>query len=142
MLSLLSAVLPTLHPTAMHQGWLKSLTNSMTNFNFQIINWAEIDTTEHKGETGISLWKTTQLDGLRIRLVEYLPGYLADHWCQKGHIVHCLEGEFESQLENGQKHILSKNMTYIVSDDLSSHKSYSKTGVKLLIIDGDFLRSK
>jgi len=77
---------------------------------------------------------------LRIRMVEYSPGYLADHWCKKGHIVHCLEGEFISELETGEEFKLTKGMTYIVSDELSSHRSISKTGVKLLIIDGDFLK--
>jgi hypothetical protein len=31
-------------------------------------------------------------------------------------------------------------MTYIVSDDLSSHRSVAKEKVKLLIIDGNFLK--
>jgi len=74
--------------------------------------------------------------------VEYSENYFADHWCQKGHIVHCLEGEFISELQNGEKFHLTKGMTYIVSDDLSSHRSSSKGGVKLLIIDGSFLKSK
>jgi quercetin dioxygenase-like cupin family protein len=67
---------------------------------------------------------------------------LADHWCQKGHIVHCLEGEFVSELDNGEDFLLEKGMTYVVSDDLSSHRSITKNGVKLLIIDGDFLKAK
>jgi quercetin dioxygenase-like cupin family protein len=74
--------------------------------------------------------------------VQYNRGYLADHWCRKGHIVHCLEGEFISELENGEKFVLTKGMTYVVSDELSSHRSSSENGVKLLIIDGDFLRVK
>jgi quercetin dioxygenase-like cupin family protein len=77
-----------------------------------------------------------------VRIVEYSAGYLADHWCQKGHIVHCLEGAFESELESGDKFALNQGMTYIVSDDMSSHRSISKDGVKLLIIDGDFLKSQ
>jgi hypothetical protein len=113
----------------------------MSTFKFQTIDWNKIPSTEHPGETGTSYWNTLQLQGLRIRLVEYSPGYLADHWCQKGHIVHCLEGEFESEMENGERFLLTKNMSYIVSDNLSSHRSYSKDGVKLLIIDGDFLKN-
>lgn len=112
----------------------------MSNYPFQTINWENILPTEYLGETGVALWKTVQLEGLRIRIVEYSPGYLADHWCQKGHIVHCLEGEFDSELEDGTIFRLTRNITYVVSDHLSSHRSYSKTGVKLLIIDGDFLQ--
>ncbi len=109
---------------------------------FQTIEWNSINSTEHKGETGASLQKTIQFDGLRLRIVEYSKGYLADHWCKLGHIVHCLEGEFMSELENGERFVLTKGMTYIVSNDLSSHRSYSDNGVKLLIIDGDFLTAK
>jgi hypothetical protein len=112
----------------------------MSNFDFQTIDWDLIPATEHKGHTGIAVWRTLQLEGLRIRRVDYSKGYLADHWCKKGHIVHCLEGEFISELDNGQNFKLSQGMTYIVSDDLSNHRSYTENGVKLLIIDGDFLK--
>jgi hypothetical protein len=112
------------------------------NIPFQTIDWTIIPKIEHKGETGTSLWQTIQFSGLRIRIVEYSKGYLADHWCQKGHIVHCLEGEFISELQNGDKVSLKKGMTYVVSDDLSSHRSYSKDGVRVMIIDGDFLKLK
>jgi hypothetical protein len=112
----------------------------MSNFDFQTIDWDLIPATVHDGYTGVSVWKTLQLKGLRIRRVDYSKGYLADHWCKKGHIVHCLEGNFVSELDNGQKFKLDAGMTYIVSDDLSNHRSYSENGVKLLIIDGDFLK--
>ena len=112
----------------------------MSNIPFQTINWSTIEKVEYKGETGIAFWKTIQLGGLRIRLVEYSNGYLADHWCQKGHVVHCLEGEFISELGSGERVKLSKGETYVVSDELSSHRSVTKNGVKLLIIDGDFLK--
>ena len=107
---------------------------------FQTINWPSIPKQEHKGETGTSSWQVVQQEGIRIRLVEYSKGYLADHWCQKGHIVHCLEGEFTTELEGGEKTLLAKGQTYIVSDEMSSHRSFSENGVKLLIVDGDFLR--
>jgi hypothetical protein len=107
---------------------------------FQTIDWDGIPKTEHKGETGTSYWRTLQFRGLRIRMVEYSAGYLADHWCRKGHIVHCLEGEFISELQGGKHLSMTKGMTYVVSDDLSSHRSSTKDGVTLLIIDGDFLK--
>lgn len=110
------------------------------NIPFQTIDWSAVVKTEHPGETGTAYWQTIQFQGLRIRIVEYSPGYMADHWCQKGHIVHCLEGEFISELQNGESFPLSKGMTYVVSDDLSSHRSISAMGVKLMIIDGDFLK--
>ena len=112
-----------------------------TNIPFQTIDWTIIPKTEHTGESGTAFWQTIQFSGLRIRIVEYSKDYKADHWCKKGHIVHCLEGEFVSELQNGEEFILTKGMTYVVSDDLSSHRSITKDGVKLMIIDGDFLQS-
>ncbi|MFV8367996.1 DHCW motif cupin fold protein [Flavobacterium sp. LB2R40] len=111
----------------------------MSTIPFQTINWDTIEKTEHNGDTGTVHWQTFQIGGLRIRKVIYSNGYLADHWCQKGHIVHCLEGAFSSELESGEQIQLSKGMTYVVSDNLSSHRSLSTQGTELLIIDGDFL---
>jgi len=112
------------------------------NIPFQTIDWTGTPRTEHKGESGMAYWQTLQFEGLRIRMVEYSAGYVADHWCTKGHIVHCLEGDFVSELIGGEKFVLTKGMTYVVSDELSSHRSTSQNGVQLLIIDGDFLQLK
>jgi hypothetical protein len=110
------------------------------NIPFQTINWETVPRTEYKGETGTAYWQTVQFPGLRVRIVEYSKGYRADHWCQKGHIVHCLDGEFLSESEDGKEFRLTKGMSYIVSDGSSSHRSYTKDGVKVMIIDGDFLK--
>ena len=112
------------------------------NIPFQTIDWSKVPKTTHKGETGVAYWQTVQFQGLRIRIVEYSAGYIADHWCQKGHIVYCLEGEVVNELKDGTRSILTPGISYIVSDDLSSHRSASEKGVKLLIIDGDFLKLK
>ena len=112
------------------------------NIPFQALHWDSVPRTQHKGETGTAWWQTIQFPGLRIRLVEYSKNYLADHWCQKGHIIHCLEGEFVSEMESGEKTHFTKGMSYVVSDELSSHRSISENGVKLLIVDGDFLKLK
>lgn len=112
------------------------------NIPFRRIDWTAVPKTEHKGDSGTSFWQTLEYSGLRIRIVEYTKGYVADHWCQKGHIVHCLEGEFTSESQEGKDIIMKKGMTYVVSDDLSSHRSASKNGAVLLIIDGDFLKLK
>lgn len=114
----------------------------MQSILFQTTDWATVPVTEHRGEQGIALWRTRQFDGLRIRLVEYSAGYRADHWCKAGHIVYCIEGEMISELADGRTFILSQGMTYQVSDDVSMHRSYSEKGVKLLIIDGNFLSNK
>ena len=113
----------------------------MNNILFQQTDWSKVNATEHKGETGVAYWKTLQFDDLRIRMVEYSKNYLADHWCEKGHIIYCIEGEMTTELSDGQKFVLKKGMSYQVSDDLSSHRTYSKDGVKLFIVDGGFLKS-
>ena len=114
----------------------------MSNIPFQAIDWSKVPKVEYKGETGTAYWQTLQFEGLRVRMVEYSAGYIADHWCKKGHIVHCLEGEFISELQDTADFKLTKGMTYIVSDELSSHRSVTKEGVKLMIIDGDFLAQR
>ncbi|MBK9478930.1 MAG: DHCW motif cupin fold protein [Bacteroidetes bacterium] len=113
----------------------------MLNIPFQKIDWSTIEKVEYKGESGKAHWQTLLFAGLRLRIVEYSGSYVADHWCKKGHIVHCLEGEFISELQSGEKIKLTKGDSYVVSDDLSSHRSVTKNGTKLLIIDGDFLKS-
>ena len=92
---------------------------------YQAIDWATIPRVEHRGESGTSFWRTLQLPGLRVRIVEYSPGYLADHWCQKGHVVHCLEGEFVNEQQDGERTVMRRGMTYVVSDAASSHRSRS-----------------
>ncbi len=111
-----------------------------SNIPFQTIDWKNVPRTEHKGETGTAYWQTMQFEGLRVRYVEYSKNYKADHWCEKGHIVYCLEGEVLNELKDGSTSILTQGMSYIVSDDLSAHRSITAQGVYLLIIDGNFLK--
>ena len=111
-----------------------------SNIPFQTIDWMKIPKTEHKGETGIAYWQTIEFAGLRIRIVEYSENYKADHWCEKGHLVYCIEGSVINELKDGKETLLKPGMSYIVSDQLSTHRSVTKEGAKLLIVDGDFLK--
>ncbi len=107
----------------------------MKNIPFGITDWAQIEPTEHKGETGVALWRTQHFDSIRVRLVEYSPGYLADHWCTKGHILLCLEGELHTELGDGREFVLAPGMSYQVDDNAEPHRSHTTTGVKLFIVD-------
>jgi hypothetical protein len=109
---------------------------------FQTINWDQIDRTVHTGIAGVAYWRTRQYENVRVRLVEYSANYTANHWCRIGHIIHCIEGELISELSDGRIFTLTSGMSYVVSDDLSMHRSHTKKGVKLLIIDGAFLANK
>jgi hypothetical protein len=108
---------------------------------FEVLDWDNIPGTEHVGEKGMAICKEVRHGSLRIRLVEYTPGYRADHWCSKGHILFCIDGEMLTELKDGRTFLLKKGMSYHVSDGLSVHRSSSKTGVRLLIVDGGFLQT-
>ena len=108
---------------------------NMQDIPFGTTNWAEVAPTEHKGETGMALWRTQQFGSIRVRMVEYSAGYRADHWCEKGHILLCLEGELHTELADGREFVLVPGTSYQVSDGTDPHRSYTKTGAKLFIVD-------
>ena len=102
---------------------------------FETTDWTTVERTEHKGETGVAFWRTRDFGGIRVRMVEYTPGYLADHWCVKGHIILCLEGELHTELEDGRKFVLRPGMTYQVADNAEAHRSFTAVGAKLFVVD-------
>ncbi len=107
----------------------------MSNIPFATTDWAEISPTEHQGETGRALWRTRQCGEIRVRMVEYSPGYRADHWCQKGHILLCLEGELHTELADGRVCVLKPGMSYQVADGAEPHRSFTAGGARLFIVD-------
>lgn len=107
----------------------------MENIPFGITDWATIEPTEHPGITGKALWRTQHFGVIRVRMVEYTAGYLADHWCEKGHILLCLAGQLETELEDGRKFILTSGMSYQVADQAEKHRSATTLGAKLFIVD-------
>ena len=107
----------------------------MSDIPFGVTDWSTIDRTEHKGERGLAYWRTRHFGSIRVRLVEYTPGYLADHWCVKGHILFCLEGELHTELADGRQFVLSAGMSYQVADDAEAHRSSTPIGAKLFIVD-------
>jgi quercetin dioxygenase-like cupin family protein len=107
----------------------------MTGFPLCTTDWAQVAPSEHPGETGVALWRTQNFGEIRVRMVEYSLGYSADHWCSKGHVVLCLEGELETTLSDGKVFTLSPGQSYQVADGESSHRSSTKTGARLFIVD-------
>lgn len=102
---------------------------------FSITDWSDVEVTEHKGETGSAFWRTRQFGSIRVRMVEYTPGYLADHWCTKGHILLCLEGELHTELEDGRQFVLKPGVSYQVADSAEPHRSSTAVGAKLFVVD-------
>ena len=107
----------------------------MKNIPFGTTNWSSVPPTEHKGESGVATWRTQNFDVLRVRMVEYSPGYRADHWCAKGHILLCLEGELHTELKDGREFVLTAGVSYQVADNAEPHRSYTTSGAKLFIVD-------
>ncbi len=107
----------------------------MKNIPFEVTDWERIPQEEHQGETGTARWKTRMFGDIRVRMVEYSPGYSADHWCSKGHILLCLEGELHTEGKDGRKHLLKPGMSYQVADDDLPHRSHTETGARLFIVD-------
>src|SRR5678810_635174 len=103
--------------------------------NFETIHWDSIPKEEHSGETGMAIWQTVFMNDIRVRKVEYTAGYRANHWCKKGHVLLCLEGEMESELDNGKLFTLTAGMIYLVGDNSEAHRSYTERGCKLFIVD-------
>ena len=105
------------------------------NCPYTNIDWASIPAVKYPGETGYALWQTVEMGNIRVRMVEYSAGYLADHWCSRGHVILVLEGEITSELKDGTKSILKTGMGYHVSDDIAPHRSSTEQGAKLFIVD-------
>jgi quercetin dioxygenase-like cupin family protein len=102
---------------------------------FTVTDWSRVAATTHPGASGEALWRTLNIGDLRIRMVEYSKGYLADHWCDRGHVLYVLEGELDTELRDGRSFKLLPGMSYQVSDHGDAHRSSTQTGAKLFIVD-------
>ena len=107
----------------------------LVDIPFQTTVWSEIPCAERKGEAGTAYWRSREFGAVRVRMVEYTPGYVADHWCEKGHILLCMEGELHTELKDGRRFTLTAGMSYQVADHAEAHRSSSPLGAKLFIVD-------
>jgi hypothetical protein len=102
---------------------------------FGVVDWNIVEKTVHAGEHGEATWRTRQFGEVRLRMVEYSPGYRADHWCSKGHFLLCLEGELDTELADGRRFTLRPGGLYHVADGAEPHRSSTRTGARLYIVD-------
>jgi len=107
----------------------------LSDIPFGTTDWSALERTQHRGVTGIAYWRTRHFGGVRVRMVEYTPGYIADHWCEKGHILLCLSGELHTELKDGRRFVLGPGMSYQVADGAEPHRSSTSTGATLFIVD-------
>ena len=108
---------------------------NISGIPFVTTDWPRVPRIEHKGERGMAYWQTQEFGPIRVRMVEYTPGYLADHWCVKGHVLLCTEGELQTELKDGRRFTLKPGMSYQVSDNGEPHRSYTEVGAKIFIVD-------
>ncbi|MFC3834897.1 MULTISPECIES: DHCW motif cupin fold protein [Deinococcus] len=107
----------------------------MTDIPFGVTDWATVPVSTHPGVTGEATWRTCTFGTLRVRMVEYSPGYEADHWCEKGHILYVLAGELVTELADGRSFTLTPGTSYQVADHAEPHRSRTTTGARLFIVD-------
>ncbi len=107
----------------------------MSEFPFGVTDWAGVEQTEHPGDVGIACWKTRHFGKFRVRMVEYSADYLADHWCAKGHIILCLEGELVIKHRDNRQFAITPGMSYQVADNDEAHCASSPTGARVFIVD-------
>jgi hypothetical protein len=107
----------------------------LSNIPFCTTDWSHVERTTHPGEAGTAWWRTREFGGIRVRMVEYTPGYVADHWCSKGHVLLCLEGELHTELADGRTFTLRPGMSYQVADGAEAHRSRTEVGARLFIVD-------
>lgn len=107
----------------------------ITDVPFGVTDWTHVPRTEHAGETGVAWWRTLEVGNIRVRMVDYSPGYLADHWCSRGHVLLVLEGELVTELQDGSSHVLRAGQSYQVADGTAPHRSRTAGGARLFIVD-------
>lgn len=102
---------------------------------FAAVDWERLPVEVHPGASGEAVWRTFAAGNVRARLVEYSPGYVADHWCERGHVLLVLEGELVTELADGSVHTLTPGRGYCVADGVAPHRSRTATGARLFIVD-------
>lgn len=102
---------------------------------FHTTDWSQVPVTEHPGEAGVAHWRTIEQGNIRVRRVDYSPGYVADHFCERGHVVLVLAGELTTELRDGRRFTLGPGSSYQVADGDGAHRSMTTKGACLFIVD-------
>ena len=108
---------------------------NLADHPFSTIDWNGIEPTVHTGITGEARWRTVQIGDVRLRMVDYTPGYLADHWCERGHVLLVLSGELHTELDDGRVSVLAPGQSYQVGTGMEAHRSSTVSGASLFIVD-------
>jgi quercetin dioxygenase-like cupin family protein len=107
----------------------------ISDLPFGTVDWNKVPRERKSAQAGEAWWRTRQFGDIRVRMVEYTPGYVSDHWCEKGHILLCLEGELRTELADGRVFTLTPGTSYHVADAAEPHRSSAPRGATLFIVD-------
>ena len=107
----------------------------MLSAAMMVTDWSQVTVTEHPGDSGVAIWRTQTFGDIRVRMVDYSPGYAADHWCSKGHVLFCVNGSLEVKIADGKEYVLRAGYSYYVGDGDPPHRSSTATGAQLFIVD-------
>jgi hypothetical protein len=108
----------------------------LEGFPIGLIDWGRVPASVAPGESGESKARSCQVGEFQLRLVDYSAGYVADHWCSKGHLVFVVTGAVTIEYQDGRKHALTAGMSYHVADyDGPPHRALSTTGATIFVVD-------
>jgi hypothetical protein len=107
----------------------------LTAISFHTTDWSAVPRTERPGASGVATWRTVEVGNVRVRMVDYSPGYVADHWCERGHVLLVLSGDLVTELRDGRRFVLGPGQSYQVADGDGAHRSSTPSGASLFIVD-------
>jgi hypothetical protein len=102
---------------------------------FTAIDWDRLPVTETRGETGTAAAQVAVFDDVRVRHVRYSPGFRADHWCTKGHVLLVLEGSLVVEFQNDGSVELEAGEGCHLADDGLPHRGTTVNGAVVFIVD-------
>ena len=109
---------------------------NLDNTPVGITDWSKVPASVHPGEKGNATMRVRQVGDIQLRLVDYSPQYVADHWCHKGHIVFVVAGRLVIEHQHGFKYDLTPGKSYHVADgDGPPHRVLSEDGATIFIVD-------
>jgi quercetin dioxygenase-like cupin family protein len=108
----------------------------ITGVPFSVTDWDKVPAVEYRGETGTSTWRAVETGNLRLRIVDYSPGFKSDHWCARGHVLYVLSGELGLKLRDGRDFLLAAGASFQVEDDEANpHLAWTDRGARVFIVD-------
>lgn len=97
-----------------------------------VVDWSRTPATKTAGATS----RAHKTNDVQLRVVDYDPGYLADHWCSKGHILYVISGSLTIEHGDGKaSYELAAGMSWQTADNGPPHRVRSTGGATVFIVD-------